>query len=441
MDKYYLIKTYGCQMNIHDSEKIAGMLKDLGYKETKSSTQADVVVFNTCCIRDGVEQKISAHIGTFKNIKKNKPSQIIIVCGCFSQEKDKAELLKKRFPFIDIIVGTFNNHEIKEKLINYIESRKKIIDIWEKENGIFENTDIYRTSGNNAWVNISYGCNNFCTYCIVPYVRGRERSRKMEDIYKEVKILVNQGYKYITLLGQNVNSYGNDLNDEKTNFSNLLNILSEIEGDYRIKFMTSHPKDLSSELIKTIANNPKICKCIHLPVQAGSNKILKLMNRNYTREKYLSIIDEIRENIPNASITTDIIVGFPSETDEDFNETLDLIQKVKYEGVFAFMYSKRTGTIAASMENQVPEEIKNIRVNKVLELQKQISEENHNNMINKVYDGLITEKLENCNYKAVLDFGKDIIIRSYNESIAIPSFKKIKIIEIKNKKFYGEIVD
>ena len=441
MDKYYLIKTYGCQMNIHDSEKIAGMLKDLGYKETESSTQADVVVFNTCCIRDGVEQKISAHIGAFKNIKKNKPSQIIIVCGCFSQEKDKAELLKKRFPFIDIIVGTFNNHEIKEKLINYIESRKKIIDIWEKENGIFENTDIYRTSGNNAWVNISYGCNNFCTYCIVPYVRGRERSRKMEDIYKEVEILVNQGYKYITLLGQNVNSYGNDLNDGKTNFSNLLNILSKIEGDYRIKFMTSHPKDLSSELIKTIANNPKICKCIHLPVQAGSNKILKLMNRNYTREKYLSIIDEIRENIPNVSITTDIIVGFPDETDEDFNDTLDLIQKVKYEGVFAFMYSKRTGTIAASMENQVPEEIKNIRVNKVLELQKQISEINHKNMINKVYDGLITEKLENCYYKAVLDFGKDIIIKSYDESIAIPTFKKIKITEIKNKKFYGEIVD
>ena len=263
----------------------------------------------------------------------------------------------------------------------------------------------------------------------------------MDDIYKEVEMLVKQGYKYITLLGQNVNSYGNDLNDGKTNFSNLLNTLSKIEGDYRIKFMTSHPKDLSSELINTIATNPKICKCIHLPVQAGSNKILKLMNRNYTREKYLSIIDEIRKNIPNASITTDIIVGFPNETDEDFNYTLDLMQKVKYEGVFAFMYSKRTGTIAASMENQVPEDVKNIRVNKVLELQKQISEDNHKNMINKVYDGLITEKLENGGYKAVLDFGKDIIINSYINDVTIPSFKKIKVTEIKNKKFYGEIIE
>ncbi len=437
----YLIKTYGCQMNIHDSEKIAGMLETLGYSETTDSKLADIVVFNTCCIRDGVEQKISAHIGAFKNIKKVKPSQIIIICGCFSQENDKATMLKSKFPFIDIMVGTHNIHEIKQLLINYMNTKKKIIDVWEKEKGIFEDVEILRTSGKNAWVNISYGCNNFCSYCIVPYVRGRERSRDMKDIINEVKDLVSNGYKFITLLGQNVNSYGNDLADETVNFANLLTELCKIDGDFKIKFLTSHPKDLSSELIDVIASNSKISKAIHLPVQSGSNNILKAMNRKYTREKYFGIIDEIKEKIPNVALTTDIIVGFPGETDEDFNDTLELVKYVKYESLFAFMYSIRTGTVAATMPNQIDEKIKNLRVNAVLNLAKKISKENHKNMVGKVFEAYVDKIFENGTGEAFLDSGKNVELISDNlTNEKLNSFVNVKIISFTNNKFVGEVV-
>lgn len=439
--KHYIIKTYGCQMNIHDSEKIAGMLESLGYSETNDSNIADVVVFNTCCIRDGVEQKISAHIGAFKNIKKKNPSQIIIVCGCFSQEQDKAKYLKSKFPFIDIIVGTHNIHKIKDLLIEYLNDKKKQIDVWEEHRGIFENVEMFRTSGKNAWVNISYGCNNFCSYCIVPYVRGRERSRNMIDIINEVKELINEGYKYITLLGQNVNSYGNDIDDENVNFANLLKELSKLEGGFRIKFLTSHPKDLTSELIDTIASNNKISKSIHLPVQSGSNRILKLMNRRYTREKYISIIDEIKNKIPNATLSTDIIVGFPDESDDDFNDTLSLIEYVKYDGVFAFMYSIRTGTVAATMENQIDESIKNIRVNKVLQLAKSISKENKKNMLGKVFEAFITDITESVGY-ATLDSGINVELK-FNEKLTkslVNNFANVKIISVSNNKYVAEVV-
>lgn len=437
----YLIKTYGCQMNIHDSEKIAGMLESLGYSETVDSKDADVVVFNTCCIRDGVEQKISAHIGAFKNIKKLNPAQIIIVCGCFSQENEKAAMLKSKFPFIDIIVGTHNIHEIKQLLIDYISNKKRIIDVWENEKGIFENIDILRTSGKNAWVNISYGCNNFCSYCIVPYVRGRERSRDMIDIINEVKDLVAKGYKFITLLGQNVNSYGNDIADTSVNFANLLTKLCEIEGDFRIKFLTSHPKDLTSELIDVIANNSKISKAIHLPVQSGSNNILKAMNRRYSREKYFSIIDEIKEKIPNAALTTDIIVGFPGETEDDFNDTLDLVNYVKYESLFAFMYSIRTGTVAATMPNQIDEKIKNIRVNAVLNLAKKISKENHKNMVGKVFEAFVDKIFDNGTGEAILDSGKNVDLISNNlTNEKLNNFVNVKIISFSNNKFVGEVI-
>ena len=439
--KKYIIKTYGCQMNIHDSEKIAGMLETLGYSETSDPKIADVVVFNTCCIRDGVEQKISAHIGAFKNIKKNKPSQIIIVCGCFSQEKDKAKLLKSKFPFIDIIVGTHNIHEIKNMLVKYLEDKKKTIDVWESEKGIFENLDILRTSGKNAWVNISYGCNNFCSYCIVPYVRGRERSRSIDDIIKEVENLVRSGYKFITLLGQNVNSYGNDLSDENINFANLLKELCKIEGEFRIKFLTSHPKDLTSELIDVIANNEKISKAIHLPVQSGSNEILRVMNRKYTREKYMAVIDEIKTKIPTAALTTDIIVGFPGETEEDFQDTLDLVKYVKYESLFAFMYSIRTGTVAASMTNQVDENIKNVRVNEVLKLAKKISKENHKNMVGSIFEAFVEDISSDGKGKAILDSGKNIELNAVNlTSDMINTFVKVKIVSFNNNKFIGEVV-
>ena len=284
--KHYLIKTYGCQMNVHESEKLAGMLKSLGYNETNNAEQADIIVFNTCCIRDSAEQKVLGNIGAVKKLKKQNPNLIIAVCGCMAQENGRKELFQEKYKHVNIVFGTHNLHNFKEYILNFEKSKKNIYDIWEKEVEINENVEMYRTSNNNAWVNIMYGCNNFCTYCIVPYVRGRERSRTIEDITAEVKTLVNEGYKTITLLGQNVNSYGNDFSDE-TNFAKLLRTLCSLKGDFKIKFMTSHPKDLTDEVINVIATEPKMSKVIHLPVQSGSNRILKLMNRNYTVEHYL----------------------------------------------------------------------------------------------------------------------------------------------------------
>ena len=328
MQKHYYIKTYGCQMNVHESEKLAGMLKSLNYEETTDMANADVIVFNTCCIRDAAEQKVLGNIGAVKKLKKLNPNLIVAVCGCMAQEDGRKELFKEKYPHVSIVFGTHNLHMFKEYLIQYNNNKKKIFDVWESEKEINENVDMYRTSNNNAWVNIMYGCNNFCTYCIVPYVRGRERSRAMADIVAEVKGLINEGYKYITLLGQNVNSYGNDFKDG-TNFATLLKTLANLDGDFRIKFMTSHPKDLTDEVITAIATEPKLSKVIHLPVQSGSNRILKLMNRNYTVEHYKTLIKKIKDQVPNYFISTDIIVGFPHETEEDFMATYNLVDEVK----------------------------------------------------------------------------------------------------------------
>jgi len=372
----YFIKTFGCQMNVHESEKLAGVLKSLQYEPTDNIDKSDVIVFNTCCIRDGVEQKIMGNIGSLKKLKKMNPNLIIAICGCMSQAKGRDKLLSTKFPFIDIIFGTHNIHEFKNYLELHRSTNNKIIDVWENEKGIFEEIEMSRDNINrNAWVNINYGCNNFCSYCIVPYVRGRERSRDPEDIIKEVKSLINEGYKYITLLGQNVNSYGNDFKDKIYNFAMLLNAVAQLEGDYRIKFMTSHPKDLSEDVIKTIAENDKLSKVIHLPIQSGSNRILKAMNRKYTREHYISLIKMIRSYIPHAYISTDIIVGFPGETEEDFIDTYNLINEVKYDGVFAFMFSRRSGTVADAMDNQIDQETKKDRIHRLLELSKSITKE------------------------------------------------------------------
>ena len=290
----YFIKTFGCQMNVHESEKLAGMLESLNYEKSENEKESDIIVFNTCAIRDGVEQKIMGNIGAIKRLKKSNPNLIVAICGCMSQADGRSELIRKKFPFVDIIFGTHNIHLFRDFIINFNIEHKKITDIWKEDNGIFEDVQIKRDNMfSNAWVNINYGCNNFCSYCIVPYVRGRERSRDYHDILNEVENLVKSGYKYITLLGQNVNSYGNDFEDKTINFAFLLRECAKIPGDFRIKFMTSHPKDLSEEVIKTIAENEKICNVIHLPIQSGSNKILKSMNRKYTREHYLELIEMI----------------------------------------------------------------------------------------------------------------------------------------------------
>ena len=437
MQKHYFIKTYGCQMNVHESEKLAGMLRSLGYTETENMENADVIVFNTCCIRDAAEQKVLGNIGAVKKLKKLNPDLIIAVCGCMSQENGRAELFKQKYPHVSIVIGTHNLHKFKDYLIQYQQTKKKVFEIWQSEKDICEDVDMYRTSNNNAWVNIMYGCNNFCTYCIVPYVRGRERSRAMTDIITEVKQLIAEGYKYITLLGQNVNSYGNDFKDG-TNFAQLLTELAHLDGDFRIKFMTSHPKDLTTEVINAIATEPKLSKVIHLPVQSGSNKILKLMNRNYTVEHYKSLIKQIKDTVPNYFISTDIIVGFPHETEKDFMDTYNLVQEVNYGGVFGFMYSPRTGTIAEQMENQVPQDIKNARVNKLLSLSKEIIKEQNKQLVGKTLEALVETEDDNY-YYATLDCGKNVIIDK-TINLTLPTFKNVKIKAISGNKLIAEFI-
>ena len=371
--KTYFITTYGCQLNVHESEKLAGVLQKRGFLPADKLEDADIIVFNTCAIREGAEDRVFGNVGALKKLKKEHKEKIIAVCGCMTQQKAKAEKLYQVFPFIDIIFGTSNLHKFEEFLDK---KTKRLLAYDEDFNLEGENMPFYRTSGENAWVNIMQGCNNFCSYCIVPYVRGRERSRPHEDILKEVKEAVNSGYKLITLLGQNVNSYGKDCGE--ISFAELLTKVASIDGDFKIAFMTSHPKDLTSEVIDVVANNKKLLKEIHLPVQSGSNSVLERMNRKYTVEKYLSIIEEIKTKIPDVRITTDIIVGFPGETEEDFEKTCSLIRKVKYDGIFAFMYSVREGTVAEKMNDQVPFEIKNRRVNKILELEKEIKKDKLN---------------------------------------------------------------
>lgn len=371
--KKYLILTYGCQMNVHESEKIKGMLESLGFVEAKTKEEADMVVFNTCCIRETAENKIMAHIGSFKPLKKEKKDLIIAIGGCMSEQDGVAEKLMKKFPFVDIVFGTANLYRLADLIQQRMSGKKRIKEV-KQPDIVAENELIIRDDANNAYVNIIYGCNNFCSYCIVPYVRGRERSRKPESILKEVKDLVKKGYKSITLLGQNVNSYGKDLTPKVT-FPELLKMICKIDGEFEIHFMSSHPKDFSDELVEAIATEKKISKDIHLPLQSGSDKILKAMNRNYTAKAYYEIIKKLRKLAPNCTITTDIIVGFPGETKADFNKTVKMIKKVKYDSIFAFMYSRRKGTPADKMPNQVPSEEKHKRVNYILALEKKIQKQ------------------------------------------------------------------
>ena len=363
MKKTYFITTFGCQLNVHESEKLAGVLERLGYTLAQCLENADVIIFNTCAIRGGAEDRAFGNIGALKQLKKENPNKIIAVCGCMTQNKRTAEYIYKTFPFVDIIFGTANLFNFEEFLKSYTGKHKIYYN--EDFNLFGEEMPMKRTSGENAWVNIMQGCNNFCSYCIVPYVRGRERSRPKADILKEIKEIIKSGkYKKITLLGQNVNSYGK--NTSEGNFVGLLEEICALEGDFKVGFMTSHPKDLSSSLIDFISNEPKMLKEVHLPVQSGSSIILRAMNRGYTREKYLAVANEIKQKINNVHLSTDIIVGFPGETEQDFEETLSLLREVKFDNVFAFMYSPREGTPAASMPNQVPQTIKNQRVNLVL---------------------------------------------------------------------------
>ncbi len=360
------ITTFGCQMNAHDSEKLLGMLTQMGYEEAKEEAEADFIIYNTCCVRENAENKVYGNLGYLKHKKEQNPHMRIALCGCMMQQPTVLETIRKKYRHVDIVFGTYNLYKLPELMYRNLESKSPIFDIWEKHGEIVEDIPSIRKYKFKASVNIMFGCNNFCSYCIVPYVRGRERSRTPEDILKEIKALANDGVKEVTLLGQNVNSYGKGLEKEIT-FARLLRLVNQVEGIERIRFMTSHPKDLSDELIKAMAECEKVCRHIHLPVQAGNNEILSKMNRHYTKERYLEIVDNIRRAMPDCAVTTDIMVGFPGEGDKEIADTVDVIKKARFSGAFTFIYSKRTGTPAAVMENQVSEEEAKVSFNKVLD--------------------------------------------------------------------------
>lgn len=361
-------------MNVHESEKIAGILSGMGYLECKAPEDADVIVFNTCCVRENAEQHAFGNIGMLKKLKAEKPELVIAVCGCMTQQGNFSEKLLKSYPYVDLVIGTFNIDKFGELLAKKIESKKRLVEILEKNGEISESVTPLRSSFPNAWVNVMYGCNNFCSYCIVPYVRGRERSRRADKIVAEIMGLVENGYKEITLLGQNVNSYGKDLKDGSS-FSSLLDEIGKLEGKFRLRFMSNHPKDLTEEVVEVIERNPHACKAIHLPVQSGSDRILKEMNRRYTVEDYLGKVAKIRDIIPNCAITTDIIVGFPTETEKEFEDTVSLVEKVRYDGAFTFVYSPREGTKAAAMDGQIPADVKKDRIMRLVDIQNEINRE------------------------------------------------------------------
>ena len=438
MQQRYHIVTYGCQMNVHESEKIAGILRGMGYEETPSVETADIIVFNTCCIRENAENHAFGNIGALKKLKKQKPSLIIAVGGCMTQEKGKTDVLKSKFPFIDIMFGTLNLEELESLILRKKAEKKRVISIREKEGEIVETLTPYRTSYPNAWVNIMYGCNNFCSYCIVPYVRGRERSRKKEHILAEVKQLVADGYKEITLLGQNVNSYGTDVKDGYT-FANLLDDVASIDGKFRLRFMTSHPKDFNEDVVKVMQKHEKICKLVHLPVQSGSNTVLQAMNRRYTREKYLSEVQMLRSRLPQAEITTDIIVGFPQETEEDFLDTVSLVKTVDFASAFTFVYSKRQGTKAALMDGQIPEDIQKDRIMRLVELVNALTRAKSEKYVGKTVEILC----EDYDSKKGLYLGRDEFGRMgyfQSDTNVVGEFIQLKVTKANGISLYGERV-
>ncbi len=434
--KYHIV-TYGCQMNLHESEKIAGILHGKGYTEESDIDSADIIVFNTCCIRENAENHAFGNIGALKQRKRQNKDLIIAVGGCMAQEAGKAALIKEKFPFVDILFGTHNLDELGDLIDKKRAQRKRVFSLKEERGETEDGIVPVRTGFPGAWVNIMYGCNNFCSYCIVPYVRGRERSRRAEDIVREVGSLAAEGYKEITLLGQNVNSYRGE---DGTTFPELLDRCARVEGDFRLRFMTSHPKDFTGELVEVIKRHKKICNQIHLPVQSGSDRILSLMNRRYTREKYLSEIRLLREEIPDCAVTTDIIVGFPTETEEEFCETLSLVKEAGFSSAFMFIYSPRTGTRAAAMEGQIPEEVAKDRLARLIEA---VNEQTR--AISASYVGKTAEILcEGFDEKKNLYLGRDEYGRmGYFESKTnrIGEYVMLKIDRANGISLYGTAVD
>lgn len=386
----YCVVTYGCQMNAHDSEKLEGMLREMGMTAAESREQADFVIFNTCCVRDNAQRRALGNVVWLKELKKKRPEMMVAVCGCMMQQQGMGEQILRQYPFVDVAFGTHNLYRFAQLMLQAVKTRRRVVEIMRDDEGsIPEDLPVQRTSPYHAYITIMYGCNNFCSYCIVPYVRGRERSRASARIIEEAKQLYADGVKEIMLLGQNVNSYGLDVEGEMS-FAQLLAALDEV-GIERIRFMTSHPKDISDELIDVMASSKHICHALHLPVQHGSNRILDSMNRRYTREKYLERVALLRSKVPDISLTTDLIVGYPGETQEDFEDTCSLVEQVGYDSAFTFIYSPRIGTRAADMPDQIPEKVSSERIQKLIAIQKDVTHKRYHDYIGQVHSVLVDE--------------------------------------------------
>ncbi len=439
-NKKYLIDTYGCQMNVHDSEVISGILTHLGFKPTETEDDADIIILNTCAIRENAENKVFGEVGRLKSYKQKNPDLIIGVCGCMSQEEKVVNRILKKFQHVDLIFGTHNIHRLPEYLHDAYMNKERVIEVWSQEGDIVERMPVLREGNVKAWVNITYGCDEFCTYCIVPYTRGKERSRKPEDILEEIKVLSSKGFKEVTLLGQNVNAYGKDLEDRNYGFGDLLSVIQKIDIP-RVRFTTSHPKDFDVKTIRALGKRGNLCEHVHLPVQSGNNEVLKRMNRKYTREHYLSLVNQLRKEIPDVALTTDIIVGFPNETDAQFEDTLHLVEEANFEGAYTFIFSPREGTPASKMKDDTPYDEKKKRLHRLNDL---INRQFLN--AHKKYEGKIVEVL--CEGTSKND---DKILAGYTRTNKLVNFKgnkesigklvQVKITEGKTWHLLGEQVD
>lgn len=431
----FCVTTFGCQMNARDSEKLRGILLEIGYEEA-SEEEADFVIFNTCTVRENANTRVYGRLGQLKSHKKKNPHMKIALCGCMMQEPEVVEKLRTSYRFVDLIFGTHNIYKFAELITAVYESGRMVIDIWKDTDKIVEDLPSERKYAFKSGVNIMFGCNNFCSYCIVPYVRGRERSRNLKDIVREIEKLVEDGVKEVMLLGQNVNSYGKNL-EEPVTFAQLLKEIEKIEGLERIRFMTSHPKDLSDELIEVMKDSKKICRHLHLPLQSGSSRILKIMNRHYDKERYLTLVEKIKTAMPDISLTTDIIVGFPGETEEDFLETMDVVKKVRFDSAFTFLYSKRTGTPAAVMENQIPEYVMKDRFDRLLEEVQTIGREMSSRDTGSVQEVLVEEVNEHDSSLVTGRMSNNLLVHFPGDASLIGSIISVHLDECRGFYYMG----
>ena len=436
----FFIQNAGCQMNSLQTDTVAGIVKRMGYTEVSREEDADVVIYNTCTVRENANLKIYGHLGHLKSIKKKNPELKIILFGCMMQEPEVIEKIHKEYSFVDLVFGTHNFHKFPELFYRSLNTEGQIIDVWKESDEIVEGMPSDRKYSFKTGVNIMFGCNNFCSYCIVPYVRGRERSRKPQDIIREIEKLVADGVVEVMLLGQNVNSYGKNL-DTPVTFAQLLQEVEKIEGLERIRFMTSHPKDLSDELIEVMKNSKKICRHLHLPLQSGSSRVLKEMNRHYDKEHYLALVEKIKKAMPDLAITTDIIVGFPGETEEDFLETMDVVRQVEYDSAFTFIYSKRTGTPAAKMENQIPEDVIKDRFDRLLKLVQEISAKKAGALTGSVQDVLVEELDEQQEGLVTGRLSNNSVVHLPGDASMIGTIVPVHLKECKGFYYMGEVAE